>query len=1067
MAARDAVSSASSGTGGDSRLRSKRDLVVIIAISLILFIISVQYDFYDYVHDLMDTIPGSYHDQIFIVLLVVPIMFSMYSRRRRAEYHEVQEEGRRKDMRIQRAEHLNQAILGSLSEGIIVFDGQGRIIQFNRMAEHLFGIFQDPSDRGWYTRVGLELLRTDGSRMPHDEWAVTRAFRDRLSITNQQAGIESVDGTISWILVNAVPSRDASGNVERLVTTVTDVSDLISAEEEATKAMTTNAVIEAMGDGLILLNMEGTITTVNKAFEVMTGYGRDELIGMYGANLISNLIKIGRDSNAVEGIRQSIDKETRPYGAIILQTKNGVEIPTAITASYLRDEFGGPAAIITTFKNISNVLMLEDALRESNDRFQRITAYANDAIFLVDDIGRISYWNPAAEKIFGYSKVEAEGKKLTHLILPHQFREDLQDRMLKPSFPETEPFIRKTVESMAKRKDGEEFPIELSFSILIIKGSFHTIGIIRDISERKRAEHALLESEEMQRALFEGSTDPVIITDLEDRIIKANPAVERVFGFRADDLKGKEFPGHQGFDEGKFTEWLVACRSGKGVSDYETVRRNSVGEPIPVSISISPIFDTLGNLISLSFWYRDITSRKRNEEKLMFQAHLLNSVRESVIATDLDGKITYWGRGAENLYQYPANEVLGRLITFIVEPHDTDHELNRIRHTIETGSWHGEYPQKRRDGDTFWASTSMSLVDDITGKPVGIIGIDRDISELKSTGAALQESEERYRAVTETVFTGIAMADLDGQLIFVNTAFSDMLGYQKEELNGMSLFSLTDEEEFRDHSQTSLDEEGSRTRYESIATMKDGTILNVLIAVSPLSSPEGLFTGTLCAFIDITERKAAEVRIRASLDEKEVLLKEVHHRVKNNLQVVSSLLYLQSEQLKEDSGKSMLRESQNRVKSMALVHERLYQSEDLARINFGDYIRNLGSHLFHSYGLDPRSVTMDISVEDIYLSIEVAIPCGLIINELISNSLKHAFPEDAEGEISITMKRGEDDELQLVISDTGIGLPDDIELEDTESMGLHLVNTLIRQLDADITIERSEGTSYQIHFKEP
>jgi PAS domain S-box-containing protein len=1045
---------------------SARDTTLIIILSIILFVAASTYDLFDKVYDPLDSLDSYRVDEIFLVLVMLPFLFTWYAGRRRQELEVEKERGLLKDEVIRLETHLNQAVLGSLSEGIIIFDGQGKITSFNRIAEHMVGIFQDQTDGGWYTRTGLEFFKADGSILPYDEWAVSRAFKDRMPIMGQQAGIKSPDNIMSWVIINAVPSINPQGHVDRLVATMTDVTDLLKAEEEKSRAMTTNAMIEALGDGLILLNMDGMITTVNKAFEVMTGYGRDELIGMYGANLISNLIKIGKEANAVEGIKKSIEKETRPYGAIILQTKNGVEIPTAITASYLRDEDDSPIAIITTFKNISNVLMLEDALWESNERFQRITAHANDAIFLVDDLGRISYWNPAAEKIFGYSKFEAEGKKLTHLILPQHLREDLQDRMSKPSLTDGEPFIRKTVESMAKRKDGEEFPIELSFSILIIKGSFHTIGIVRDISERKRAEIALYESEERQRALFNGSTDPIIITDLEDRVLKANPAVERVFGYRTDEIIGQEFPGHIGFDVGKFGEWVEACRNGTGVSDYETVRRNSAGEEIPVSISISPIFDTTGNLISLSFWYRDITVRKWNEERLMFQAHLLNSVRESVVATDLDGRITYWGRGAENLYKYSADEVLGQLITFIAEQHDEQRELTRIRETIETGSWSGEYVQRRRDGSKFWASTSMSLVDDITGQPAGIIGIDRDISELKQTGEALRDSEERYRAVTETVFTGIAIADQDGMLIYVNTAFSELTGHSKDELEGMSLFSVTDEEEFVNHRKTSLSEEGSRSTYESIAIRKDGSVLNVLIAVSPISTPEGLFSGTICAFVDITERKSTEKRIRSSLAEKEVLLKEVHHRVKNNLQVVSSLLYLQSEQLHEESAKSMLRESQNRVKSMALVHERLYQSEDLARINFADYIRNLGSHLFHSFGTDPRQVKMTLNVEDIHLSIEVAIPCGLIINELISNALKHAFPDEATGEIMVSLHQAEGGELTLSISDDGIGVPEGFSIENTDSMGLHLVHTLIRQLDAEITIDRTNGTKYQITFTE-
>ncbi len=1049
-----------------SQSRSRNDWIVIFFIAVVVFALAAYFQIFTEVHDFLDDYEEYHPKEIFIVLAILPLTFVAFSIRRTRELEKELMEGSRKDGVIRRAEGLNRTIVESLSEGIVIFNKQGQIIRYNPEAEQLLGIFRNPTDGKMYIRDDFSLVRVDGSPMPHEEWAVTRVFQERRPIMTQQAGLQSFDGTMIWLIVSAVPTLNPSGRIDYVTVTVSNVTDLIKAEEEKSKAMTTNAVIEAMGDGLILLNLDGKIATVNKSFEKMTGYPRNELIGMYGANLISNLIKLDQDKNAMEEIKETIEGETHPYGAIILQTKFGVEIPTAITASYMRDENGDPMAIITTFKNISNVLMLEKALRESNERFQRITAYANDAIFLVDDQGRISYWNPAAEKIFGYSKVEAEGKKLTHLILPHQFREELSDRMSKPVIIESEPFIRKTVESMAMRKDGEEFPIELSFSILIIKGSFFTIGIVRDISERKKAELALQESEEMQKALFEGSTDPIILTDLQDRTIKINPAIDRLFGYSEEELLGEKFPGQAGIDEGKFEEWVEKCRTGMGISDYETVRRNKAGETIPVSMSISPVMDPTGELISLSFWYRDITQRMRNEEQLRFQAHLLNSVRESVIATDLDGRITYWGRGAENLYKHSADEVLSQLLTTILEPQDALEETDKIKQTMEQGEWSGENLQTRKDGSSFWASASKSLVDDITGNPAGIISIERDISELKQTEMALRDSEERYRAVTETVLTGITMTDEDNTLVYVNTTFAEMMGYDKEEIVGMNLFDLTDRKDFDEHIRMTLEMEGMRSTYESVINRKDGASLNVLIAVSPLSGPTNLFTGSLCAFMDISDRIEAEQKIKASLEEKEVLLKEVHHRVKNNLQVVSSLLYLQSEKLVDDSGRSMLRESQNRVKSMALVHERLYQSEDLARINFADYIRNLGAHLFHSYGLDPTKVKMNISVEDIHLSIETAIPCGLVINELVSNALKHAFPEEGEGEISLSLIRDEDNQLTLSISDDGIGIPEEVDIKETDSMGLHLVNTLIRQLDATLTIDRKEGTKYDITFEE-
>ena len=217
---------------------------------------------------------------------------------------------------------------------------------------------------------------------------------------------------------------------------------------------------------------------------------------------------------------------------------------------------------------------------------------------------------------------------------------------------------------------------------------------------------------------------------------------------------------------------------------------------------------------------------------------------------------------------------------------------------------------------------------------------------------------------------------------------------------------------------------------------------------------------------EITARKQAEEQIRASLREKEVLLKEIHHRVKNNLQVISSLLYLQSKKIKDKQTFEILQDSQNRVRSMALVHERLYQSKDLARVDFAEYARNLASYIFRSHGVNANVIKLKIKVDDVFLGIDMAVPCGLILNELVSNSLKHAFPGGREGEIRIELRSDDDGQFTLMVSDNGVGIPKDLDFRNTESLGLQLVDTLVNQLEGTIELDRSGGTAFEITFTE-
>ena len=215
--------------------------------------------------------------------------------------------------------------------------------------------------------------------------------------------------------------------------------------------------------------------------------------------------------------------------------------------------------------------------------------------------------------------------------------------------------------------------------------------------------------------------------------------------------------------------------------------------------------------------------------------------------------------------------------------------------------------------------------------------------------------------------------------------------------------------------------------------------------------------------MELLERQRIEAQIKASLQEKEVLLKEIHHRVKNNLQIISSLLDLQAGAISDPRAIAILRDSQNRVNSMGLIHERLYQAEDLARVDFAEYIQDLVNNLFYSYSIDVSTTRLTVDVADVALDVDRGIPCGLLINELVSNSLKHAFPDGRGGEIRIDLRQ-EEDKFILVVKDDGVGIPEEIDLQNSPSLGLKLVSTLVGQLRGRVVLERGKGTKFSIEF---
>lgn len=215
---------------------------------------------------------------------------------------------------------------------------------------------------------------------------------------------------------------------------------------------------------------------------------------------------------------------------------------------------------------------------------------------------------------------------------------------------------------------------------------------------------------------------------------------------------------------------------------------------------------------------------------------------------------------------------------------------------------------------------------------------------------------------------------------------------------------------------------------------------------------------------EINERKRAETKLSESLKEKEILLKEIHHRVKNNMQIISSLLRLQSRAIKDKAVREMFEASQSRIKSMALIHEKLYQSENLSRINFSDYIKNLVCYLFSLYQVQGMTVKCNLDLDEHFLDINRAIPLALIINEIVSNSLKHAFPDGRKGELYVKMKYGDRGKCRICVGDNGVGLPDNFDLSNTETLGMRLISDLVNQVDGTIKMDKKNGVMFEITF---
>jgi PAS domain S-box-containing protein len=448
---------------------------------------------------------------------------------------------------------------------------------------------------------------------------------------------------------------------------------------------------------------------------------------------------------------------------------------------------------------------------------------------------------------------------------------------------------------------------------------------------------------------------------------------------------------------------------------------------------------------------------RRSEEKYRT---IFESFYDVYYRTDRDGKIIDISPSIHSQAGYDPEEVIGHPVTvFFVEPLARDVFIHKIK---ETG-WINDYELKLKgkDGTPIETSVSARIVLDENQAPAGIEGILRNITERKRIELALKDSEQKYRDLVDNALVGVYRTNLSGDILFLNEALANLIGFTSPEemIKEGALVRYKDPKE-REAFIKELREKRRLNYYEIEMLTHSGETKNVLLSAT-LAGNE-----ILGMVMDITDRKKSTEKIKAALREKEILLKELHHRVKNNMQVISGLIELQSQQLENENAREIFNETRDRVSSMALIHENLYKASDLGNINFAEYIKTLTNHLFYSYNVDFSVVQLKTDVRDVFLDVQVGIPCGLIVNELVSNSLKHAFPEGRRGEVIVSLVPGDEGQYMLIVKDNGKGFPKNLDFRNTKSLGMQLVTMLVEQLEGTIELRRDEGTEFIISFPE-
>ncbi len=447
----------------------------------------------------------------------------------------------------------------------------------------------------------------------------------------------------------------------------------------------------------------------------------------------------------------------------------------------------------------------------------------------------------------------------------------------------------------------------------------------------------------------------------------------------------------------------------------------------------------------------------RNPAQLLWDAPIAMAITENRCILDVN-------RAFCSLMGYSKEELCNQSIRLLYQSDEEYERVGRIKFAViaEKGWADVETRWRTRDGEVKEIlATSSQLATD--GAASRVFVVVRDISKRKAAERELAVQSSRWFELFADSPEGIVLLAPNFTVITANSEFCRMFGYTAEQLIGVRSIDLIIPPDRQEEMQAALErlQRGETVRIEhTVRRTRDGRLLPVSIVSKPIHV-DGDSIGYYGIYRDITERVTAEQEIRRSLQEKEVLLKEIHHRVKNNLNIIISLLSLQQAAHAEPALQEPLELAKARVHSMAMIHELLYRARSLAQVPFRQYIEDLVHHLGSAYGVIGRNVEVRLDVEDVSFDINTAVPAGLLVNEIIVNSIKHAFPDGRGGEIAVELHEREDGYL-LQIGDNGVGPPPGFKMESARSVGMELIRGLSAQLGAQLSWDFQNGTEYRL-----
>jgi len=836
------------------------------------------------------------------------------------------------------------------------------------------------------------------------------------------------------------------------------------------------AMVEKGADVIILVDREGIITYVSPTFKSAMGMEPSYVEGKPVLDFIEKFVHPDDIESMMGGMSAVLDTNGgESSGECRYLHGDGTwHHLLAITNNHLED----PAVkgIIINLMDITERKRAEESLRASETKYRMLVDTMTDVMFTLDFDGNVIDIGQAIQKIIGFTKAEIIGKSFSDFIHP----DDLpiaQGEFLKAIQGEGRP-----IEIRVYHTDGAPRWVNINALLIMRDGEpDNLLCVLTNIHERRAAEEALKESEyylqESQKIAGLGTYS----LDIPAGMFTTSEVMDDLFGI------DKEY-------DHSIAGWAACLHPDDRMKVLDYLKNDVIGSRQLFDMEFRIVrfkdkdtrwlhalgrleLDAEGRPKTIRGTAQDISERKKAEEDIRTSEQryrvLVESLNEGIWTIDKDSRTTFVNAQMARMLGYNVKEMIGKTLFDFM-----DEQWSRLAEQKVEARKNGVHEQHdfeflRKDGSRLFVVMETAPLSDKDGRYIGAIAGVMDVSNQKRAEEERKAKQALIESITETSPAGILMVDAGGIITYANPRAEEILRLKKGSAAGRAYDSPVwqttglDDESFPEEElpfRKVMSTRKSVTDIRHAIRTHSGERILLSVNGAPLKDGKGAVSGVVLTIEDITKLVADDRRIAASLKEKEALLREVHHRVKNNMQVIISLLSLQSRRVKDERVMAAFKESQDRIRAMSLIHERLYRSEDMARVDFGDYAERLVKQMLRLYGMGPDNVKLELALEPIPLGIDTAVPCGLILNELVTNCLKHAFPNEKKCEMRLELKWASKGRIRLSISDSGVGLPKGFDPKTSDTMGFQMITSLVEQIDGSLKVENKKGTTVTIEF---